>query len=200
MPHNTGTWDAFALILIDVQRDFWREEMSLPFEQYEKNVGELLGICRTEGIDVVHLRAGFESDRSDWMVRYLFEDRIPCVEGTAGADVLSCAAPGQGEQQFRKQTFDGFLAPGLRRHLVSTGKRFLFIAGLVTSVCVLFTAASAAQQGYLVALVEDCCADSPEAHRHALERYPFVFERTTTQQITSRKRDYLEMIGRLPAG
>ena len=199
MPHNAGSWDAFALILVDVQRDFWRDEMSSSFEDYEKNTGELLALCRAEGIDIVHLKAEFAADRSDWMARYLFEDRIPCVKGTAGAEVFSCAAPGQGERQFTKQTFDGFQSPELVSYLESAGKRFLFIAGLVTSVCVLFTAATAAQQGYLVALVEDCCADNPEANRHTLERYPFVFERTRVDQILALKNDYDEKIVSLPS-
>jgi nicotinamidase-related amidase len=200
MPHSAGSWDSFALVLVDVQRDFWREEMSVPLAHYEKKVSELLACCRHERIDVVHLSAGFKPDRSDWMVRYLFEDRIPCIEGTPGAETFGFAAPRADEKRFRKQSFDGFLVPDFSRHLHSNGKRFLFIAGLVTSVCVLFTAASAAQRGYLVTLVEDCCADSPEAHAQTLERYPFVFERTTAGQIVPRKDEYIERIGRLPAG
>jgi nicotinamidase-related amidase len=67
-----------------------------------------------------------------------------------------------------------------------TNKRFVFVAGLVTSVCVLFTAVSAAQKGYLVAVVEDACADDADAHRTALDGYDFIFERITVDDIVHR--------------
>jgi nicotinamidase-related amidase len=64
--------------------------------------------------------------------------------------------------------------------LRAKGKRFLLTAGLITSVCVFLTAA---QLGFLVAVVEDCCADEPSAHEYTLERYQFIFELTTTDAI-----------------
>ena len=90
-----------------------------------------------------------------------------------------------------KNTFDGFQKPRLQDYLEKNNKRFLLIAGLVTSVCVLLTAASAAQKGYLVGLVEDCCADKPEAHVHTLSRYPFIFQRTTVAQIAGNREQWL---------
>jgi hypothetical protein len=36
MPRNAGAWNPFALVLIDVQRDFFREQMSAPLSHYEK--------------------------------------------------------------------------------------------------------------------------------------------------------------------
>jgi nicotinamidase-related amidase len=170
--------------MIDVQEDFWTNEMTAAFPDFRKNVANLLEICRREGIDIVHLRARFKPDKSDWMVRYHFRDGIPCVEGTPGEVVFPCAGEAPGERVFYKQTFDGFLNPELHNHLQESGKRYLLVAGLVTSVCVLLTSAAAAQRGYLVSVVEDCCADQPEAHLRTLERYPFVFDRVMAADIT----------------
>jgi nicotinamidase-related amidase len=193
----SGNWDSFALLLIDVQKDFWKDEMSQTFADYEKNVRRLLHVCRHEGIDVVHLRARFQKDESDWMVKYKFLDRIPCIEGTPGVEIFPVAGEQPGEFVIFKQTFDGFHKPALQAYLEKNQKRFVLIAGLVTSVCVLLTAATAAQRGYLVGVVEDCCADSPEAHEHVIQSYPFIFDRVSVNQITSCHDMWLDDIGRL---
>jgi nicotinamidase-related amidase len=119
------------------------------------------------------------------MVRYkAIERKLPCIEDTPGVTVMSCAAPLPGETIIIKQSFDGFLSEQLERTLQESKKQFLLVAGLITSVCVLFTAASAAQRGYLVALLDDCCADgSLDIHNSVLNNYPFVFDRTGTDSL-----------------
>jgi nicotinamidase-related amidase len=180
-------WGAFALLLIDVQQDFWSPDAARAFPDFPENTARLLRFCRTEGIDIVHIRALFEPDRSDWMVRYVLKGSIPCIRGTPGAEPLSCARELPGERVVTKHTFDAFHTPDLLPYLRRRGKRFVLAAGLVTSVCVLLTTASAAQRGFLTAVVEDCCADDgPEAHTDTLARYPFIFERTTVDRLNER--------------
>ena len=178
-------WDPFVLLLIDVQRDFWTDEMAKAFPDYEEHVAGLLDFCRHQKIDIVHLRAEFRRDKSDWMAKYRFLEQIPCIEGTKGAEVFPFAKEAPGEKVLIKKTFDGFHNPELQSYLQENNKQFVLAAGLVTSVCVLLTAANAAQRGYLVGLVEDCCADEPDSHQHTLEKYPFIFFRTTADQIAS---------------
>ena len=191
---SARVWDPFVLLLIDVQRDFWTEELSRAFPDYERNVSRLLSFCRQERIDILHLRAEFQSDKSDWMVKYKTLGAIPCIKGTEGAEVLPCAQEAPGEKVLVKQTFDGLLQPELRAYLEQHKKRFVLIAGLVTSVCLLLTAADAAQRGYLVSMVEDCCGDKPEAHCYTLERYPFIFSRTKVNQIAADREKWIAEI------
>ena len=197
MTEDPRPWDSFALLLIDVQNDFWTEEMSAAFPDYENNVSRLLDQCRRKQIDIVHLRAKFKPDQSDWMVKYKFLERTPCIDGTPGAEIFSFAREEPDETVITKQTFDGFYNPALHLHLEENNKRFLLIAGLVTSVCVLLTSATAAQRGYLVAVVEDCCADEPEAHDDTLARYPFIFERVTVDQLAARRDKWARDLDRL---
>ena len=110
-------WRQFALLLIDVQRDFWSEQLAPLFPAFPANVARLLARCRAEGIEVMHLRASFKPDRSDWMARYKLRGRIPCVEGTTGVETLPFALPLASETVVSKQTFDGFLQPELLPHL-----------------------------------------------------------------------------------
>jgi len=165
----------FALLLVDVQRDFWSDKLATLYPDFPENVVNLLSLCRDKGIDVIHLRAEFKEDMSDWMPRYRIRKRIPCVEGTEGIEVLPFAIEVPGEEIFIKQTFDGFHNPSLIDYLHNQQKRFLMIAGLVTSTCVLFTASSATQLGFLSAVISDCCADEPTIHNTVLERYQFIF-------------------------
>jgi nicotinamidase-related amidase len=199
MPNPLRNWDPFALILIDVQRDFWTDEISRAFPDYDANVRKLLDYSREKHLDVIHLRAKFKADKTDWMSRYQFLDRIPCIEGTSGAEVLPCAENKPGEKIFYKQTFDGFDNPELHDFLSRNQKRFVLVAGLETSVCVLLTAASAAQKGYLVAVVADCCGDSIESHRHTLARYPFIFSTTTVDEIPNHHETWEAELAQLEA-
>jgi nicotinamidase-related amidase len=176
-------WGQFALLLIDVQGDFWSERVAEGFPEFPRNVTRLLALCRREGLEIVHLRASYRPDMSDWMARYKLRGRIPCVEGTPGAETLPFAREQPGEKVILKQSFDGFHSPELIDYLCERHKRFVLAAGLVTSVCVFLTTASAAQRGFLTAVVEDCCADQPDAHEQTLDRYQFIFERTTVDRI-----------------
>lgn len=200
MPDSARNWDDFALLLIDVQKDFWTDEAAQTFPDYESNIGMLLDYCRRETLEIIHLRAKFSADKSDWMLRYHLLDRIPCVEGTPGAEILPCAEHEPGEKIIYKQTFDGFQKPELQRYLAKNKKRFLLVGGLVTSVCVLLTAASAAQKGYLVAVIDDCCGDTEEAHLHTLRRYPFIFSTTTIERISTDRQRWMSELSELGNG
>ena len=190
-------WGQFALLLIDLQKDFWSEQVAQSFFHFPTNITQLLTFCRSEGLEIVHLRASFKSDMSDWMPVYKLRGRIPCVQGTTGVETLPFALENPGEMIIIKQTFDGFHNPDLLRYLQQKGKRFVLTAGLVTSVCVFLTTASATQQGFLTAVVEDCCADRPEAHEQTLDTYQFMFQRTTLDLIPERHPEWLAALKEL---
>jgi nicotinamidase-related amidase len=84
-------------------------------------------------------------------------------------------------------------------HLRRKGKRLILAAGLLTSTCVLFTVASAAQLGFLTVVVDDCCADEPSAHEQTLDRYRFIFDRTTVDRIPDRYGEWQAALERLEA-
>lgn len=191
MPPAPLDWRAFALLLIDVQNDFWPRKFSQSFPQFPEHTAQLLSFCRAQGLDIIHLRAGFNPDRSNWMARYKLRHKIPCIEGTPGAAVLPFAQPLPGEIVITKHAFDGFLTPQLLPHLRQANKRFLLTAGLITSTCVLFTTVSAMQNGFLTAVVEDCCADDPDRHAQTLSAYPYIFSRTTLAQLPSQHARWL---------
>jgi nicotinamidase-related amidase len=193
-------WQSFALLLVDVQQDFWTDQLQTDFPHFQQNTTELLQFCRQSGIEVIHLREVFSPDKTDWLPRYLLRGRSPCVRGTKGAGVLDFAVEQPGEKVLEKQTQNGFHHLELLPYLHSKGKRFLLVAGLVTSVCVVFTATSAAQVGFLAAIVSDCCADYSEAHALALRRYKgFLLDVATLGELPGRNQEWSEQLRRLAA-
>jgi nicotinamidase-related amidase len=194
---NARNWDDFALLLIDVQRDFWRPGMEREFPDFERNVARLLTLCRAERLDVVHVRARFNPDGTDWMTRYRLLGFLPCLDGSEGAAILPCARELPGEPVFYKQSYDAFLSHALPAWLARKGKRYLLVAGMDTAVCVLLSGAAAAQRGYLVAIVADCCADPAGAHGMVLARYPNVMERVTVDEIVPRHESWRADLARL---
>ena len=192
-------WDEFALLLVDVQKDFWSADLEKAFPQFKSNVGQLLQFCRETGIEVIHLHEVFNNtDRTDWLPRYRMRGRSPCVRGTPGAAPLDEALPLPGEKVIEKQTQNAFHSLELLPYLCSKNKRYVLVAGLVTSVCVVFTATSAAQTGFLSAIVADACADHPEAHEMGLKRYRgYLVDVATSAELTTRQTDWLKHIQQL---
>ncbi len=94
------------------------------------------------------------------------------------------AKPLEGEKIIEKQTFDAFVDTDLDQYLGSHGIKVVLIAGLETSVCVLFSANSAYLRKYLPLVVSDACGDTPERHRAALEMYSDLsFKQVTTKHL-----------------
>lgn len=176
-----------ALILVDIQRDFWRPlEGIAQFQSLPGNVRTLLRVARENGLLVVHTHSGFQADGSDWMLFYgpNGRGRIPCIANTDGVAVEGFAEPLAAEPVIRKQTFDGFMNTGLEKLLHSRSIRAVLLAGLDTSVCVLFTATSAYQRRFAPIVVSDACADAPDRHEAALRMYSgLCFQSITTAQV-----------------
>jgi nicotinamidase-related amidase len=176
-----------GLLLVDIQRYFWRPlATEPPCARFPANVASLLATARAHRLPVIHTHASFAADGSDWMLFYRPAGRgnIPCIAGTAGAAVEEFAAPVAGEPIILKKTFDGFAGTDLEHELRVRNVRAVLIAGLVTSVCVLFTATSAYVRRIVPIVVRDACADVPVDHDTTLRRYAgLCFQSVTAGQV-----------------
>lgn len=179
--------EQIALILVDIQRDFWSPLKGHPeFASFPGNVETLLHEARSRGLTVVHVYSAFDPDRSNWMLFYRPEGRgeIPCIAGTEGAQIECFTSPLPGEKMVEKETFDGFVGTDLGEFLEERGVKAVLIAGLETSVCVLFTATSAYLRRIVPLVVTDACADEPSRHEAALSMYgDLSFKAVTTSQV-----------------
>ena len=50
--HTKRNWAQFALLLIDVQQDFWSERLAPNFPELPANIERLLSLCRREALEV----------------------------------------------------------------------------------------------------------------------------------------------------
>jgi nicotinamidase-related amidase len=183
-------WRRYALVLVDFQNDFWPETVQSTAPELPARVVDLLKYARSAGLAVIHVRARFDADGGNWMARYRLRGRIPCVEGTSGVETLPFARELPGEPVVIKHTFDAFLNTELHQLLQTLGVEGLLVGGLVTSTCVLFTAATATQLGYLVSVLSDCCSDFEDAHTATLAAYPFVFDIAESTEIFERRDEW----------
>lgn len=134
--------------------------------------------------------------------------------GDPKANVIAEAREEKGEKVFLKSTLDAWKNEKLRAYLKESNKkcvashvliallidiiRYLLCCGLSTAVCVLLTALSAYQDGYLVTVVSDCCADYPEAHDLALKRYHgWLMEAVTSIDLEASRSAWLKEIASL---
>jgi nicotinamidase-related amidase len=179
--------EQIALILVDIQRDFWSPLKGHPeFASFPGNVETLLHEARSRGLTVVHVYSAFDPDRSNWMLFYRPEGRgeIPCIAGTEGAQIEGFTSPLPGEKRVEKETFDGFVGTDLEEYLKGRGVKAALISGLETSVCVLFTATSAYLRRIVPLVVTDACVDEPSRHEAALSMYgDLSFKAVTTSQV-----------------
>jgi nicotinamidase-related amidase len=193
-----------ALMLIDVQRDFWQPLKKHPeFASFPRNVGALLSEARARGLTIVHTQASFRPDRSDWMLFYRPQGRgdVPCIEGTEGASFEDFAAPLPDEPVVKKQTFDGFAGTDLERVLEERGVNGALLAGLETSVCVLFTATSAYLRRIVPLVVSDACADEPSRHEATLRMYgDLCFKTVTTADVRDEWASVVDLVEQFAYG
>ena len=107
------------------------------------------------------------------------------MAGTEGVTIEPFAAPLPGELVVTKRTFDAFADTELEAALRSRGVKALLIAGLETSVCILFSAAAAYGRRFVPLLAADACADEEGRHEATLSRYGgLCFQTVTTVQAT----------------
>jgi nicotinamidase-related amidase len=180
-----------------MQRDFWE-----PLKEHEEfkdvpgNISKLLLHARKQEYEIVHVRSVFKKDRSDWMLFYRPEGRgiIPCIEGTEGILFAEFAQPANGEMLITKTSFDAFKNTDLHEKFALMGVKTVLVAGIETSVCVLFTATSAYLNQIFPVLVIDACVDSPERHKTTLEMYgDLCFKTVTTRQLIEES-EYLDKL------
>jgi nicotinamidase-related amidase len=170
-------WSRYAVVLVDLQYDFWPDDVASNAPELPTRVANLLEYARTNDLTVVHVRARFDADGGNWMARYRL----------LGAETLPFAKEIAGEPVIIKHTFDGFLKTELHDVLTVRGIQGLMIGGLVTSTCVLFTATTATQLGYLVSVLSDCCSDSEPAHSATLNAYRYIFDSVPSTEVAYRR-------------
>lgn len=164
-----------ALLVIDMLNDFIDPAGALYCGESSRRiipvirslVAELIG----QGHPVIYLRDAHAPDDKE------FELFAPhAVKDTWGGRVIDELAPPEGALTVDKTRFSGFFGNDLDRILASAGPEEVWVAGVVTSICVMDTAGDLRNRDYSVVVPVDAVADfDPEFHDFALRRMKRVY-------------------------
>ncbi len=158
-----------ALIIIDMLNDFVLEEAPL----------------RTPGAkDIIPCiqKEKSEAVKNKNLVIYLCDSHDPddeefkiwpkhCIKGTKGAEIIEELKPSDDDIIIEKTRYSGFFNTNLDDVLKEKNIKNLILTGLLTNVCVMYTAADAVSRNYHVIVPENCVtALDEETHRFALNQ------------------------------
>lgn len=149
------------------------------------NAARALAAARKRRDAVVYVRLGFRKDYADALSVAPRIARLKAsgaaVLGEWGTEFPPAIAPGTDELVVTKQCVNPFFGTGLLNWLSHGGIKQLVIGGVVTNLVVESTARAADDAGFLVTVLEDCCA-APNAdwHRFAVEQTLPLFAQVTS--------------------
>jgi hypothetical protein len=105
-----------CLVLIDLQTDFYTRipEVASAFPQLPANVAQLIKHCRSQSIDIVHVRASYNSEQCQWWeVYHTLRPHMKQINDGRGQIVTpepeTFAAEEGHEPVIIKHTFDGYV-------------------------------------------------------------------------------------------
>jgi nicotinamidase-related amidase len=189
-----------ALLAMDFENDIVHEEGALKdfglAQMVKENdilakVSTMLDAARSAGVKVVYVSVKFRPGHPE-VSPYTgpFQAVVvtnALVEGTWGAQIHEAVAPREGEPVVTKRAVSAFAASDLEKLLNASGISTLLLSGVATNFVVEGTAREAADRGYNVVVVGDCCSSmSQEAHDAALNTVlPFLATITTLDEVTA---------------
>jgi nicotinamidase-related amidase len=174
-----------ALLVVDVQNDFCHPDGAFGRLRYDVSpmaamadaLASLIDAARRHGVLTVFVRAEegealLGRAMGDNYRRRGFSGGL-CVSGSWGSDWFGPIRPrgGPGEVSLVKHRYSAFWGTPIDLYLRSNGITTVVVTGVVTSVCVDYTAADAFFNDYRVVVPSDCVAStSHELHEASLRR------------------------------
>jgi len=173
-----------ALLVLDMQNELIDPKGKVGAEGFAKVVEErrliektrnVLDAMRAKGLPVAYVNVGFRADYADAISQSARLKRLKkmnaIVIGTWGLEFPDAIKPLPGEIIYTKRAVNPFHNTGLltwlHRHQVTT----LALCGVYTHMVVDSAARYADDSGFVVKVLEDCCASpDPELHRIECEK------------------------------
>lgn len=158
-----------ALIVVDMLNDFILKDGALySGEQAEEIVdfiNEKIKEFRENNYSVVFLCDNHEKDDKEF-------DMFPphCIAGEFGSQIVDGIDVQEGDKIIKKRRYSGFFGTDLDLYLREKNVDEIYLVGVCTNICVLYTAADGRNLGYKVNIYEKGVATfDEEAHRFALK-------------------------------
>jgi len=138
-----------ALLLIDIQKDYFENGKSQLFEAEKAVVhaSKLLELFRKEGLPVIHVQHINKIEGATFF-----------VPDTEGVQIHPSVNPNQEEPIIIKNAPNSFHNTELKETLDKYQIEHLIICGMMTHMCIDTTVRAAKDYGYKVTLIQDACA------------------------------------------
>lgn len=187
-----------AFLAMDFQADIVRpggklapsdEEGLAAIQAAIDQTSRALAAARSAGLRVIHVTVGLPQGGHPGVNPHvpLFQyvrDSGAIVEGTPGFAIVPEVVPADGEAVILKRGISSFAGTDLPALLQGQGITTLILAGIVTHWVVEGTARDAADRGYRLIVLKDCCASgAPERHEAALTNMASLAEIVTANDL-----------------
>jgi nicotinamidase/pyrazinamidase len=157
-----------ALLITDMLNDFVEEGGTLVVPDARRIIPflkEILMDARQQGVPVIFINDSHLED--DHEFRYW---PAHAVTDTWGGEVIAELSPIPGEHIILKRRYSAFFETGLDMLLRELGVQIIYLAGVMTNVCVYSTAMDASMRDYDVVVFKDAVASLSEETDH------FIFQ------------------------
>ena len=158
-----------ALLIIDMLKDFIDMDGALATgpagEEIIKFIKEKTNEFRKNDYPIIYICDNHEKDDKE------FDMFLPhCIKETEGSKVIGELEIKDGDKIIGKRRYSAFFGTDLDLYLREKGVRELYLVGVCTNICVLYTAADARNLAYEVNIYKDGVASfDEEAHNFALK-------------------------------
>jgi nicotinamidase-related amidase len=164
-----------ALLIVDMQRDFIDDGAPLHVPDAKNIIESIAGeirYAREKKRPIIYVCDRHAPDDPE------FEYWPPhSVRGTPGAEIIDTLAPQPGDHIVEKAAYSGFFKTNLESLLDELEIDEVLICGVLTNICVLYTAMDALQRGIRVIVPEPCVAGvDPDDHKFALRQITEVLK------------------------
>ncbi|MDI9475695.1 MAG: cysteine hydrolase family protein [Natronincolaceae bacterium] len=158
-----------ALLVIDMLRDFIDEKGALTTGPAGVGIvdfiKEKVQEFRAGGYPIIYICDNHKADDKEF-------DMFPphCIAGTKGSEIIKQLEPKKEDIIIKKRRYSAFFGTDLDLHLREKQIDEIYMAGVCTNICVLYTAADARNLAYSVNVYKDGVASfDEEAHNFALK-------------------------------
>jgi len=175
--------------------DYFAEEVE---SKVVPNLRKLIDFCHKADIPVIYTKfSSFMPDGSDltkgtkflnnFSKNLIGEVAFPYI-GHHSSDIIDELRPEDSDFVIQKNTSGTFISTRLDNFLRNMDIETVLVTGVVTNFCVYATARGAADYGFQVVIVEDCCAAwSPEIHEAALKSFGLLTGYILTHEKVMKK-------------
>jgi nicotinamidase-related amidase len=167
-----------ALICVDMQAGGFTGEGTLPLvgtDEVLPKAKKVLAAARAAKMPIIHFKEVHRKEMVDFGRELDGAEPVHCLETWPSTDYYWELAPIEGEFAISKRRYSCFFATDLEILLRGLKVDRVVLMGMMTNVCVHYTAADAHHRDYHFHVIEDCCAGSDwNAHWAALTAMEYL--------------------------